>query len=137
MASKVKSAVPSSASGIPGYARHLLLTRFPFLPRKDPRRDFNQPWRQFENPSSRPRTSVPRAKAPHVERIRHRGEGGILNDQLRQELEDLHFRGVLFQMMAVGSDAHAIGNLLSGLSPVRSFCLGFDFTLPLHGHQTP
>src|SRR5712692_1145923 len=132
-----RSAVPCSALGIPGYPRQLLLTRFPFLPGKDSRCDLNQPGRQFENASSRPNMGVSSAETSHVERIRHRGEGSILNDQLRQELEDLHFCRIFLQMVAVGSDTRSIRDLLSGLCPFTTLHLGFDFALPFHSHQAP
>ena len=91
MATDAMSAVPCSALGIPGYPRQLPLARFPFLAGKDSRSDLNQPGRQFEHAGSRPNMGVSRAKTSHVQCIRHRDEGSILNDQLRQELEDLHF----------------------------------------------
>src|SRR5512137_981714 len=40
-------------------------------------------------------------------------------------------------MVAVGSDAHPIRDLLSGLRRFRTLRLGFDFAFPFHGHQAP
>jgi len=87
---------------------------FPFRAGKNARSNFDKTRRQLEHRQCRPGFPVARAKSSLVQRFGHAVVREVLNDHLRQMIENLDFRWIIFKVQAVAGDARAVGNFLAG-----------------------